>query len=91
MTEFETKCYGISIAQIRSQYMHSITAKLSGVELVAMSVLSDAQELMSFGNDQSTDQARKYINIVKFILSEILEARITSRHQAAAQEMAELQ
>jgi hypothetical protein len=46
---------------------------------------------MSFGNDQSTDQARKYINIAKFILSEILEARITSRHQAAAQEMAELQ
>ena len=77
MTEFEKRCYGISEADIREQYMSSITARLSGLEMVAMGVLSDAQELMSFGNDQATDQARKNINIAKFIMSEMMEARMT--------------
>ena len=75
MTEFETKCYGMSESDIREQYMKSITAKLSGLEMVAMSVLSDAQELMTFGNAQATDQARKNINIAKFILAEMMDAK----------------
>ena len=75
MTEFENKCYGMSAADIRTQYMQSITAKFSGLEMVAMSVLSDAQELMSFGHAQATDQARKNINIAKFILSECMDQR----------------
>ncbi len=75
MTEFEKNCYGMSQEDIREQYMQSITARLSGLEMVAMSVLSDAQELMTFGNKQATDQARKNINIAKFILSEMMEAR----------------
>ncbi len=77
MTEFESKCYGISTDQIRKEYMNSLTAQLSGLEMVAMGVLSDAQELMSFGNAQATDQARKNINIAKFILSEMMEAKET--------------
>ena len=72
MTEFEKNCYGMSEADIRKQYMQSITAKLSGLEMVAMGVLSDAQELMTFGHAQATDQARKNINIAKFILSEMM-------------------
>lgn len=77
MTEFEKNCYGMSADDIREEYMGSITARLSGVEMVAMGVLSDAQELMSFGNDQATDQARKNINIAKFILSEMMESKLT--------------
>ena len=42
MTEFEKQCYGISQADIERQYMQGVTAKLSGLEMVAMSVLSDA-------------------------------------------------
>jgi len=75
MTEFEKRCYGMSEADIRDEYMNSITARLSGLEMVAMGVLSDAQELMTFGHDQATDQARKNINIAKFILSEMMEQR----------------
>ena len=75
MTEFEKNCYGMPEATIREEYMQSITARLSGLEMVAMGVLSDAQELMSFGNAQATDQARKNINIAKFILSEMMEAK----------------
>jgi hypothetical protein len=78
MTEFEKNCYGMTEATIREEYMQSITARLSGLEMVAMGVLSDAQELMSFGNAQATDQARKNINIAKFILSEMMEAKMSA-------------
>jgi predicted peptidase len=77
MTEFEKNCYGMTESDIREQYMQSITARLSGLEMVAMSVLSDAQELMTFNNKQATDQARKNINIAKFILCEMMEAKET--------------
>ena len=80
MTEFESKCYGISQADIERQYMQGVTAKLSGLEMVAMSVLSDAQELMSFGHAQATDQARKNINIAKFILSNMMEDRLLAEN-----------
>ena len=76
MTEFEKNCYGISEAQIRKEYMDSITAKLSGLEMVAMGILSDAQEMMVAGFDQ--DRVRKQINIAKFILCEIMEAKETA-------------
>ena len=76
MTEFESKCYGMSEADIRDQYMDSLTAKFVGLEMVAMGVLSDAQELISFGHDQAYDQARKNINIAKFILAEMMDARL---------------
>jgi len=77
MTEFEKNCYGMSTEDIREEYMGSITARLSGLEMVAMGVLSDAQELMTFGHDHATDQARKNINIAKFILSEMMESKLT--------------
>jgi hypothetical protein len=73
MTEFEKNCYGMSESAIREEYMNSITAKFSGLEMVAMSVLSDAQELMAMDR---VEQARKQINIAKFILSEMMEARV---------------
>ena len=75
MTEFETKCYGISEQDIREQYMQSITAKFSGLEMVVMGLLSDAQELQSFNHAQALDQSRKNMNIAKFILSEMMEAK----------------
>ena len=75
MTEFESKCYGMSQDQIREEYMNGITARFTGLEMVVMSVLSDAQELQSFGHAQALDQSRKYMNIAKFILSEMMEAR----------------
>ena len=78
MTEFETKCYGITESEIREQYMKSITAQFSGLEMVVMGLLSDAQELQTFGNAQALDQSRKNMNIAKFILSEMMEAKQTA-------------
>ena len=78
MTEFESKCYGMTEADIRDEYMNSITARLSGLEMVMMGLLSDAQELQSFNHAQALDQSRKNMNIAKFILSEMMEARIAA-------------
>jgi hypothetical protein len=76
MTEFESKCYGMTTEAIRQQYMReSIMARFGGLEMVVMGILSDAQELQSFGHAQALDQSRKQMNIAKFILSEMMEAR----------------
>ena len=76
MTEFESKCYGITEQDIREQYMKSITAKFSGLEMVVMGLLSDAQELQTFNNAQALDQSRKNMNIAKFILSEMMQEKM---------------
>ena len=74
MTEFEKQCYGMTESDIREQYMQSITAKFSGLEMVVMGILSDCQELQSFGRD-TKEQVRKQLNVAKFILSEMIETK----------------
>ena len=72
MTEFEKNCYGLTEADIREEYIQSLTAKLCGIEMVVMGILSDAQHMVEVG---MSDRARKYMNIAKFILSEQMDAR----------------
>jgi hypothetical protein len=72
MTDRESIVYGMSTADIREQYMNGITARCSGLEMVVMGVLSDAQELLAMGRQES---ARKQMNIAKFILSEMMDAK----------------
>ena len=72
MSDFEKNCYGMSADSIRMQYITSSTARLSGLEMVVMGVLSDAQELLAMGR---TEASRKQMNIAKFILSEMIEAK----------------
>lgn len=73
MTEFESKCYGMTQDDIRKTYMDGLTARLSGLEMVVMGILSDAQELLAMG---ANEQSRKQMNIAKFILSEMMEAKM---------------
>ena len=72
MTEFEKNCYGLTEADIREEYVESLTAKLCGIEMVVMGILSDAQHMVEVG---MSDRARKYMNIAKFILSEEMDAK----------------
>ena len=72
MTDRESIVYGMSTADIREQYMNGLTARISGLEMVVMGVLSDAQELLVMGSQES---ARKQMNIAKFILSEMIDAK----------------
>jgi hypothetical protein len=53
--------------------MDSLTAKLSGLEMVVMGVLSDAQELLAMGR---TEASRKQMNVAKFILSEMMDQKV---------------
>ena len=77
MTEFESKCYGITEQEIREQYMQSITAKCSGLEMVVMGIMSDCQEMLSMGTGpRSVEYVRKQMNVAKFILSEMMDARV---------------
>lgn len=80
MTEFESKCYGMTQDDIREEYMNSITARFSGLEMVVMSILSDCQEMIAMKNPSipspNTDERiRKQLNVAKFILSEMMEAK----------------
>jgi len=77
MTDFETKCYGMSTEDIRTQYMESITARFSGLEMVVMGIMSDCQEMLAMGaGPRSVEYVRKQMNIAKFILSEMQEAKV---------------
>ena len=74
MTEFEKNCYGMSQADIRDQYINSFTAQRCGQEMVVMSILSDCQELLNF-HGNTKEQIRKQLNVAKFILSEMMDAK----------------
>ena len=79
MTEFETKCYGMSTEDIREQYMQSFTAKFSGLEMVVMSILSDQQEMLAMGSGpNSIEYVRKQLNVAKFILSEMMQDQVAA-------------
>ncbi len=72
----EINMYGMSKSDIREQYMNSITAKCSGLEMVAMGIMSDCQEMLAMGaGPRSVDYVRKQMNIAKFILSELMDQR----------------
>ena len=80
MTEFETRCYGMSEQEIREQYINSLTARHGGTEMVVMGILSDCQEMIAMKNPTipapNTDEwIRKHLNIAKFILCEMMEAK----------------
>ena len=77
MTQYsETKMYGMTEAQIRAQYMNSLTAKLSGLEMVVMSILSDCQEMMAMGTGpRSVEYVRQQMNVAKFILCEMQDQK----------------
>ena len=81
MTEFESKCYGMAEATIREEYMKSLTAKFSGLEMVVAGILSDCQEMLALqaetgGQVRFTNEyVRKQMNIAKFILSEMAESQ----------------
>jgi hypothetical protein len=77
MTEFETKCYGMSEQEIRERYMESITARFSGLEMVVMGIMSDCQEMMAMGTGpRSVEYVRKKMNVAKFILAEMMDAKV---------------
>ena len=75
MNQFEQQCYGMSEADIQEQYMQGMTARFSGLEMVVMGMLSDAQELIACNSARTQEQARQELNRAKYILSRMLEEK----------------
>ncbi len=70
MTEFESRCYGISESDIQRQYMQG----LSDNEMVVAGILSDCQEMLDMGTGpRSVDHVRKQLNVAKYILFRMLD------------------
>jgi hypothetical protein len=68
----EIKMFGMTTQDIQQQYIESITAKVSGLEMVVMGIISDSQELLSMGRNES---ARQQMNVAKYILGEMMDAK----------------
>ena len=66
--------YGMTEQDIREQYMESITAQFSGLEMVVMGILSDAQELGAMSRPEAV---RKQLNVAKFILGEMMDQKVS--------------
>ena len=76
MQEREIQMYGMSVADIREQYMESMTARLSGLEMEVAVILSDCQEMLGMGaGPRSVEYCRQHMNIAKFILFEMMEQK----------------
>jgi hypothetical protein len=71
MTKFERDCYGMTVEDINANLINGITTRLAGIEMTIMSILSDAQQVLEFGD---SEQARKYINVAKFMISKQMKA-----------------
>ena len=85
MNEAEKRMYGMSAEDIREDYMESLTARLSGLEMVVAGILSDCQELLSMGtvveggqtvvSAVAAERVRKQLNVAKFIVFEMMDRR----------------
>ena len=74
-TADQIKMYGMTTETIRNEYMDSITAKFSGLEMVVAGILSDCQELTAMGR---SEQVRQQLNVAKFILFEMIDKKETA-------------
>jgi len=73
--------YGVSdIDGLMDSVRSSLTYRFTGGHMVAMSYMSDAQELMAYGD---VERARRVINIAKHILGEIMEGRMVGTVERA--------
>lgn len=67
--EWQMQCYGCSEESLRKQVEGSLSVKIEGAGgygMVAMSLLSDAQEVLEHGDPE---KARQYINCAKWVIS----------------------
>jgi hypothetical protein len=86
----EVEMFGMSQEAIRKQYMESISAKFSGLEMVVAGILSDCQELLARSTSLddcqmavaerqlNEERVRKQLNVAKFILFEMMEKKETA-------------
>ena len=75
------RMYGVAdIEQFMDSVRGSITYRFTGANMVAMSFMSDAQELMAHGD---VERARQTLNIAKHILCEIMDGKLVGTVERA--------
>lgn len=80
-TLMNTRMYGVAdIEQLMANIRATITYRAVGGHMVAMSYMSDAQELMAHGD---VERARQAINIAKHILCEIMDGEMVGTVERA--------
>lgn len=79
----QMEMFGMTTEEITDQLINSPTSKMVGIEMTVMGLLSDAQYVLSLGD---AEQARKLMNVSKFILGEMMEARRFQPAQARVPE-----
>ena len=73
MTEYERTAFGMTTDDIRDQYMNSLTARFSGLEMVVMGMLSDCQHMAE--HNFNPEDIRQMLNRAKFILGEMMKSK----------------
>jgi hypothetical protein len=68
-----TKVYGCDLARFDESVEKSTTFRFSGVGMVAISILSDVQEMIAHGDEEG---ARQAINRVKHLI----DKHVPSKH-----------
>jgi hypothetical protein len=76
----DLQMFGMSREEIKEQYMESLTARHSGLEMVVMGILSDCQELLAMTKGTGTaefaaENIRKQMNVAKYILCEMMDSK----------------
>ena len=76
----EIAVYGMTREEIEEFYINSITARLSGMEMVVAGILSDCQEMIAMKNPtipapNVDERIRKQLNVAKFILFQMMDKR----------------
>jgi len=78
----DIQMYGVAnIDAYINTVVNSFTYKVTGGNMVVAGLMSDAQELMSFGD---TEGARKTLNIAKAILFQIMDGQLVGTRERAA-------
>jgi len=75
--EREIAMFGMTVEDIQVQYMESITAKCSGLEMVVAGILSDTQEMLAMGaGPRAVEYVRQQMNVAKHILFTMQDAKM---------------
>ena len=80
-TPVQMQVYGMTVEDIQEHYMESITAKVSGMEMVVAGILTDCQEMIAMKNPtipspHVDESIRQRLNVAKYILFTMLKETV---------------
>ena len=70
----ERGCYGMTVAELSASVDRGAQWFGGSKAFLATSMLSDVQELISFGDAASLERARQKVNCVKYVLGAYIES-----------------